>query len=205
MRHPGEPNSKPFPGYTTSSDSFRASLTPLHPPPSSRDLQGSESSESFHVDSDGKIRPKVRTRFRPNATPVINNANGLARPRKKKTGKIVLKRRKVKKIRHRPKKRPPVSELVKNGREIGSQPEANRGGRPLAPDSNRGRPLAPEANRGRPLAELAFATLSREEQSEEEKNVFGTPRWDIFCIMYFRWIHFFVLFNPQVSQYSWNL
>ena len=130
------------------------------------------------MDSDGKIRPKVRTRFRPNATPVINNANGLARPRKKKTGKIVLKRRKVKKIRHRPKKRPPVSELVKNGREISSQPEANRGGRPLAPDSNRGRPLAPEANRGRPLAELAFATLSREEQSEEEKNVFGTPRWD---------------------------
>ena len=140
------------------------------------------------MDSDGKIRPKVRTRFRPNATPVINNANGLARPRKKKTGKIVLKRRKVKKIRHRPKKRPPVSELVKNGPEISSQPEANRGGRPLAPDSNRGRPLAPdsnrgrplapEANRGRPLAELAFATLSREEQSEEEKNVFGTPRWD---------------------------
>ena len=81
-----------------------------------------------------------------------------------------------------------MSELVKNGREISSQPEANRGGRPLAPDSNRGRPLAPdsnrgrplapEANRGRPLAELAFATLSREEQSEEEKNVFGTPRWD---------------------------
>ena len=68
-----------------------------------------------------------------------------------------------------------MSELVKNGREIGSQPEANR---PLAPESNRGRPLAPEANRGRPLAELAFATLSREEQSEEEKNVFGTPRWD---------------------------
>ena len=77
-----------------------------------------------------------------------------------------------------------MSELVKNGREISSQPEANRGGRPLAPDSNRGRPLAPEANRGRPLAELAFATLSREEQSEEEKNVFGTPRWDIFCNVY---------------------
>ena len=37
---------------------------------------------------------------------------------------------------------------------------------------------APEANRGRPLAELAFATLSREEQSEEARNVFGTPRWE---------------------------
>ena len=138
------------------------------------------------MDSDGKIRPKVRTRFRPNATPVINNANGLARPRKKKTGKIVLKRRKVKKIRHRPKKRLPVSELVKNGREISSQPEANRGGRPLAP----------EANRGRPLAELAFATLSREEQSEEEKNVFGTPRWDIY--LYYlttRW-EFFCIAYP---------
>ena len=107
------------------------------------------------MDSDGKIRPKVRTRFRSKATPVINNANRLAaRPRKKKTGKIVLKRRKVKKLRNRPKKRPPVSEVVRN---VGS---------------------APEANRGRPLAELAFATLSREEQTEEERNVFGTPRWE---------------------------
>ena len=174
VRNPGEPGSKPFPGYTTSSDSFRAALTPLHklPPtlpdqnkrevdPNSGDLQSAESSESFHVDSDGKIRPKVRTRFRSKATPVINNANRLARPRKKKTGKIVLKRRKVKKLRNRPKKRPPVSEVVRN--------EGSRGG---------GGGSAPEANRGRPLAELAFATLSREEQSEEERNVFGTPRWD---------------------------
>ena len=113
------------------------------------------------MDSDGKIRPKVRTRFRSKATPVISNANRLARPKKKKTGKIVLKRRKVKKLRTRPKKRPPVSEKVRNE---GSRDSFARGG------------SAPEANRGRPLAELAFATLSREEQSEEERNVFGTPR-----------------------------
>ena len=124
VRNPGEPGSKPFPGYTTSSDTFRAALAPLHNqldtildrevPPSSGDLQSAESSESFHVDSDGKIRPKVRTRFRSKATPVISNANRLARPKKKKTGKIVLKRRKVKKLRTRPKKRPPVSEKVRN-------------------------------------------------------------------------------------------
>ena len=175
VRNPGEPGSKPFPGYTTSSDSFRAALTPLHklPPlpdqslkrevaPSSGDLQSAESSESFHVDSDGKIRPKVRTRFRSKATPVINNANRLARPRKKKTGKIVLKRRKVKKLRNRPKKRPPVSEVVRNEVSFGRGASGS----------------APEANRGRPLAELAFATLSQEEQTEEERNVFGTPRWE---------------------------
>ena len=179
VRNPGEPGSKPFPGYTTSSDSFRAALTPLQKlptlpstdkslkrevAPNSGDLQSAESSESFRVDSDGKIRPKVRTRFRSKATPVINNANRLnARPRKKKTGKIVLKRRKVKKLRNRPKKRPPVSEVVRNE---GLRDSFGRGG------------SAPEANRGRPLAELAFATLSREEQTEEERNVFGTPRWE---------------------------
>ena len=125
------------------------------------------------MDSDGKIRPKVRTRFRSKAPPVINNANRLARPRKKKTGKIVLKRRKVKKLRNRPKKRPPVSEVVRNeGSRGGGRGGGGGGGR-----GGRGG-SAPEANRGRPLAELAFATLSREEQSEEARNVFGTPRWE---------------------------
>ena len=134
------------------------------------------------MDSDGKIRPKVRTRFRSKATPVINNANRLnARPRKKKTGKIVLKRRKVKKLRNRPKKRPPVSEVVRNE---GLRDSFGRGGG--------GGGSAPEANRGRPLAELAFATLSREEQTEEERNVFGTPRWEFvplvmcYCIVSFQ-------------------
>ena len=195
VRNPGEPGSKPFPGYTTSSDSFRAALTPLHKlptlpadqslkrevAPNSGDLQSAESSESFRVDSDGKIRPKVRTRFRSKATPVINNANRLARPRKKKTGKIVLKRRKVKKLRNRPKKRPPVSEVVRNE---GVRDSFGRGG-------GGGGGSAPEANRGRPLAELAFATLSREEQTEEERNVFGTPRWEFvphtcYCIVSFQ-------------------
>ena len=169
VRNPGDPGSKPFLGYTTSSDSFRAPAEqPSKPDTSSTlvspgDMQGAESSESFQVDSDGKIRPIVRTRFR-SKSPAVINTNRVPRPGKKKTGKIVLKRRKVKKLRNRPRKRP-VSETVKSN---GITDALGQGS-------------APEANRGRPLAELAFATLSREEQSEETNSVFGTPRFDVQC------------------------
>jgi hypothetical protein len=159
VRNPGEPGSQPFAAYTATTDSFRSPQPALADTAkrevTAADLQSAASAETFTVDSDGKIRPVVRTRFRSRATPVINT-NRQTRPRKKKTGKIVLKRRKVKKLRSRPRLRPSSDRLNNEVEEpVGS---------------------APEANRGRPLAELAFATLSREEQFEEANTVFNPPR-----------------------------
>ena len=125
-------------------------------------MEGAASGEAFHVDSDGKIRPKVRTRFRSRGVPPLPviNTNKVNRPtKKKKTGKIVLKRRKVKRIREHLRKSPVVVSVNK-----------------VEVEDALGQGSAPEANRGRPLAELAFATLSREEQSEETNSVFDGAR-----------------------------
>ena len=104
----------------------------------------------------------MRTRFRSRGVPPLSviNTNKVNRPtKKKKTGKIVLKRRKVKRIGEHLRKSPVVVSVNK-----------------VEVEDALGQGSAPEANRGRPLAELAFATLSREEQSEETNSVFDGAR-----------------------------
>jgi len=169
IRNPGEPGSKPFPGFV-----------PVKPEPDSTLFQTAAAehrfadrdelpvhSEETHLEpvkrktvqpvsrlrskadtvpepGDKEIEPVRRTRFRTKAIP----------------RKIVLKRRKVKKFRKRPRLKPSSdsaegthsSDMLKN--QI----------------LDTGVALAPEAQRGGSLAELAFATLTAEEQKSESQE-----------------------------------
>ena len=148
----GEPGSKPFPGFVPHKEPSGAKLNLVSPPrnvptspvrqilvqsavaSSSNRLSSLAESKSKPV---AKITPVKRTRFR-------------TKDRKK----IVLKRRKVKRIRPKPKG-------ITNSEEFNDINDIN--------NDNFAVGLAPEAHRGGSLAELALATLSEEELASEEK------------------------------------
>ena len=115
---PGEPGSKPFPGFVSSKSDVGANLDLSESP-------ASPASKVAAVEKPAKMIPVKRTRLR-----------------SRDNRKIVLKRRKVKRLRARP-------------RKVGSSEGAGLAG------------LAPEVQRGGALAELALATLSAEELSAE--------------------------------------
>ena len=171
IRNPGEPGSKPFPGFV-----------PVKPEPDLNMLQTSAAehrfadrdrlpvnSEEAHLEPVNRKTVQPVSRLRSKADTVTERGDKEIEPvrrtrfrSKSIPRKIVLKRRKVKKFRKRPRPKPDSdgpSDMLKT--QI----------------LNSGVALAPEAQRGGSLAELAFATLSAEEQeSESRERVFPRNR-----------------------------
>merc|ERR1712222_245653 len=130
IRNPGDPGSKPFPEFIPHRDSAdSAGDQSVSKPVRRKSVQLDNRLSLSKEFKPTKITPVKRTRFR-----------------SKDKKKIVLKRRKVKRLRAKPK-------------NVGSREESKN-------EIILG--LAPEAHRGGSLAELALATLSEEEISREK-------------------------------------